>query len=63
VCSPEFLQLNQQQKSVSIQSVLQQHSWTDVAKNLGFSGKKQAINMLREATAVLLEVSKFHDGK
>lgn len=53
VSSPAFLQLSQKQQSLCVQSILQQRSWAEIAKDLAFSGKKQAVEALRELVAIL----------
>ncbi|MBL1320623.1 MAG: tRNA(Met) cytidine acetyltransferase [Methylophaga sp.] len=51
----DFLKLSQQQQALCVESILQHLSWGDIASNLGFAGKSQAQNALREAIAILLD--------
>jgi tRNA(Met) cytidine acetyltransferase len=54
VTSPKFLTLSQQQQSLCVQSLLQNRPWADIAKNMAYSGKNQAVTALREAISKLL---------
>ena len=54
ICQEIFLKLTQQQQYLCVEIVLQQHSWTEVSKRLGYTGKAQVINALRESIELLL---------
>ncbi|NQZ53383.1 MAG: tRNA(Met) cytidine acetyltransferase [Piscirickettsiaceae bacterium] len=53
ISHPVFLTLTEQQQHLCIEKVLQQRDWTDIAKRLGYSGKAQTINALRQAIQLL----------
>ncbi len=55
VATTEFSELSPQQQALCVKSLLQHQSWLEIAKDLGFSGKNQAVLALRESIVTLLE--------
>lgn len=61
IASNEFMRLRPQQQQLCVMAVLQQRDWSEIAEDLDFSGKSQAIKALREVCAPL--VNTLPDGK
>lgn len=55
-----FMTLTIQQQHLAVMSLLQQRDWSVVTKQLGYTGKTQAVNALREAVSMLLKVTSNH---
>ncbi|PHS22996.1 MAG: tRNA cytosine(34) acetyltransferase TmcA [Methylophaga sp.] len=62
VTNPKFLILSHQQQSLCVQSLLQNRPWADIAKNMGYVGKTQAVTALREAIATLIKLTFENDS-
>jgi len=59
----DFLQLDPEHQVLCIKAVLQNYQWTELCQQLPYTGKKQAVLVLRKAIETLLGSNKLHDGK
>jgi tRNA(Met) cytidine acetyltransferase len=53
ISHPVFLTLSQQQQHLCIEKIMQQRDWSEIAKNLEYTGKAHMINALRQAIQLL----------